>query len=411
MIPRHTHRSPHLLLFMLVGTLLMPLLPAQEDSTDTVEDPNPAGILLQRNHAGVFVGGEELIVQVSISATADESLFALGLYETVPSGWTFEGLYVDAGPSPDILPPQGATGVLEFGWVSPAVPVVLRYALRIPARDAGSRFITGQVEYRLESDPRRNSAPLMTQLDGVANEIPVVTLLGPALLPWSINTPFADPGAQAQDAEDGDLSNQVQVAGQVDVTTPGDYTLTYGVTDSAGNRANPVSRTVRVGAAETPDGGDPSPGEVSADPEMTDPDVPARPNAGPIPRSSKAQPGPNITVPPISLGTNAPRHALPPGEGEASAERDTPSSLPKDGRLFRETATHTPSPATDDGAKNALSTVENAPTSQAAESTEPVEWTARRTLTLGLILLFAIPAMGVALCRYPLFSPTRRRRR
>ena len=411
MIYCHTYSAPRALLLVLLGVLLAPVLPAQEEGVETVEDPNPAGIQLQRDHAVEFVGGEEIIVQVAISASADLSLFALGLYETVPSGWTFEGLYVDAGPTPDILPPQGATGVLEFGWVSPAVPVVLRYALRIPARDAGSRFITGQAEYRLESNPRRNSAPLMTQLDGVANEIPVVTLLGPALLPWSTNDPFEDPGAQAQDAEDGDLSNQVQVAGQVDVTSPGTYTLTYGVTDSAGNRANPVSRTVRVQEADTPDGTSAPPTDGSGDPEMADPSGPSIPVRAPIPRSSKAQPSPNITVPPISLRDNAPVHVLPPGEEAAGSEDEKDSPLPGGKRLFRETPSHPNSAGARNGAQNALSTAVTSSNSQASEAPEDMEWTPRHLLIVGVVLLFVIPTLVGRARGHTLFSPTRRRKK
>lgn len=52
-------------------------------------------------------------------------------------------------------------------------------------------------------------------------------------------------GATATDNEDGDLTSKITVNGTVDNQTPGAYTLTYSVTDSAGNTAT-ASRTITV---------------------------------------------------------------------------------------------------------------------------------------------------------------------
>jgi len=317
-----------ILLSSLAALLAAVAAPAQDVDGAGEFVPNPAGIVLQRQHAEAFVGGEEVVVQVTIAAPSDTKLFALGLYETPPSGWSFEGMYVDAGPAPDILPPLGATGVLEFGWVSPAVPVRLRYALRVPPQDEGSRFLTGQVEYRLESDPRRNSAPVLTQLSGVANEAPVVTLLGEARLAWPLGQVFVDPGATASDKEDGDLSDRVEVAGLVDTGQPGTYTLSYGVMDSAGNRAEPVFREVEVVAT---DGGTPgNPGDDGGgDGGGGGGNRSDGAGAGATMRTARAAdaPGaePGLIVPEIALGDGRPGHTLPhgrPGDGSESALPD-----------------------------------------------------------------------------------------
>jgi hypothetical protein len=77
---------------------------------------------------------------------------------------------------------------------------------------------------------------------------PSITLLGanPAVVIFGAET-FADPGATAVDSVDGNLTGQITVTGGPEVTSaPGSYTVTYNVSDTAGNTAVPVMRTVLV---------------------------------------------------------------------------------------------------------------------------------------------------------------------
>ncbi len=48
---------------------------------------------------------------------------------------------------------------------------------------------------------------------------------------------YTRPDATAVDNKDGDISERIEVMGSVDTDTPGEYGLTYTVTDNAGNRA------------------------------------------------------------------------------------------------------------------------------------------------------------------------------
>ena len=76
---------------------------------------------------------------------------------------------------------------------------------------------------------------------------PTLALLGPELLEIEAGANFVDPGVKALDNLDGDLSAKVQVLGEpVNVHRPGRYTVTYIVTDTSGNRADPVARIVHV---------------------------------------------------------------------------------------------------------------------------------------------------------------------
>ncbi|MBB6735658.1 DUF4185 domain-containing protein [Cohnella zeiphila] len=75
---------------------------------------------------------------------------------------------------------------------------------------------------------------------------PVLTLKGEASMEIPQGGMFEDPGASAADDLDGDISRKIVVDGAVDPALVGTYTLTYHVSDSAGNEAVPVTRTVQV---------------------------------------------------------------------------------------------------------------------------------------------------------------------
>lgn len=53
-------------------------------------------------------------------------------------------------------------------------------------------------------------------------------------------------GATAIDEEDGDLTAMIVVTGYVDTSVPGDYIVSYDVSDSHGNTATTRKRVVRV---------------------------------------------------------------------------------------------------------------------------------------------------------------------
>ena len=79
---------------------------------------------------------------------------------------------------------------------------------------------------------------------------PAITLLGDANITHFKGLPWVDPGATATDTLDGNLSDTITRTGTVDVNSTGVYTLTYLVSDAAGNEAN-VTRTVNVGLPAT----------------------------------------------------------------------------------------------------------------------------------------------------------------
>lgn len=94
-----------------------------------------------------------------------------------------------------------------------------------------------------------NSAGLTTTVQRVITYndpvAPELTLLGDAEMTVTAGKPYAEPGYQATDNVDGDLTQLVQVTGEVDAYRPGTYLLTYTVTDSWGNTAT-VQRSILV---------------------------------------------------------------------------------------------------------------------------------------------------------------------
>jgi len=73
---------------------------------------------------------------------------------------------------------------------------------------------------------------------------PVISLSGVAVVTIEAGTGYVDAGASFSDLVDG--PGAVSGTGFVDMATPGGYTVTFNYTDTAGNAATPVIRTVNV---------------------------------------------------------------------------------------------------------------------------------------------------------------------
>jgi len=75
---------------------------------------------------------------------------------------------------------------------------------------------------------------------------PTITLLGQASVALTVGDKYTDAGATASDDRDGDITANIQTTSTVDINTAGTYTVTYNVSDAAGNTADSVTRTVVV---------------------------------------------------------------------------------------------------------------------------------------------------------------------
>ena len=77
------------------------------------------------------------------------------------------------------------------------------------------------------------------------NNPPVITIIGGQELLVGLDDVYEDPGAEAYDLEDGDLTDQIETNSTVDTSVLGVYTVTYTVTDST-NNTTVATRTVTV---------------------------------------------------------------------------------------------------------------------------------------------------------------------
>mgnify|MGYP001998299039 CR=1 FL=1 len=78
---------------------------------------------------------------------------------------------------------------------------------------------------------------------------PVISLIGQSEISLELGTSYTDAGATASDNIDGDITGSIIISSDVDVNNVGTYSVTYNVSDTAGNLADEVTRVVNI----TPD--------------------------------------------------------------------------------------------------------------------------------------------------------------
>lgn len=122
-----------------------------------------------------------------------------------------------------------------------------RNGIEIPVICEGSVDATKVGDYEVVcsasyKDTESSDSYLVHVVDEVAPEI---ALVGEEYSVIENGSEYVEAGVIASDEYDGDLTDKVEVVGQVDTKTDGYYDLTYRVADQAGNTAE-VMRTVRV---------------------------------------------------------------------------------------------------------------------------------------------------------------------
>ena len=75
---------------------------------------------------------------------------------------------------------------------------------------------------------------------------PVITLQGDNPVTLAVGVTYNDAGATATDDVDGDISSNIVTTNPVNTGAIGSYTVSYNVSDAAGNAAAEVTRTVNI---------------------------------------------------------------------------------------------------------------------------------------------------------------------
>ncbi|WP_198555634.1 cadherin domain-containing protein [Colwellia sp. 75C3] len=116
----------------------------------------------------------------------------------------------------------------------------------IVANDAPSTFPIGTTTVTFSSTDESGNTGTNTATVTVSDQtVPVITLSGGAVT-IDLNGTYTEQGYSVSDNVDGDLSGAVVVSGSENNTAVGTYTLTYNVSDIAGNSAAAVTRNVTV---------------------------------------------------------------------------------------------------------------------------------------------------------------------
>ncbi len=92
-----------------------------------------------------------------------------------------------------------------------------------------------------------------TTCETIDTVAPVITLLGNSSVNIYRGDIYTDAGATALDNVDGNITSNIVTVNSVNTAIIGTYTVTYNVSDAAGNAAPQVTRTVRV--SNRPSGG------------------------------------------------------------------------------------------------------------------------------------------------------------
>ena len=173
-------------------------------------------------------------VSRTVNVTADATPPVITLLGANPVNIEVGSTYTDAGATAA----DNIDGDITGSTVNPVNPDLV-----------GTYSVTYNV-----SDAADNAAAEVTRTVNVTADAtpPVITLLGSTPVNIELGSTYTDAGATAADNIDGDITANIVTVNPVNPDLVGTYSVTYNVSDAAGNPAAEVSRTVNVTADATP---------------------------------------------------------------------------------------------------------------------------------------------------------------
>ena len=111
--------------------------------------------------------------------------------------------------------------------------------------DKVTKYIDGNQLYYSITDSSGNNTIVKRDIEIIDNEAPNIILLGYENIYLLQGTNYEEPGFTAYDNCDGDLTDKVIVEGTVDVDKVGEYSISYSVEDSSGQKQTKI-RTIHI---------------------------------------------------------------------------------------------------------------------------------------------------------------------
>ena len=216
-----------------------------------------------------------LIVTDSQSNTATDTMTITVVEATTPVPTPDPG--PDPDPDPENVPPVANAGadqtitegddlnldgsastdedgtIVKYEWYLDTAPdaITLGDKITLTGLTVGTYTIVLKVT---DYDGATDTSTMIVTVEEGDNTPPIITLLGDATVNVVKGTTYTDAGATAADDTDGDITANIVTVDPVDANTNATYTITYNVTDAAGNQATEVTRTVIVADPDCPDG-------------------------------------------------------------------------------------------------------------------------------------------------------------
>ena len=216
-------------------------------ASDDVDGNISANIQTNSTVNTAAVGAYTVTYTVSDAAgnAATQVVRTVNVVDTTPPVLTLQGAAVVTVQVGSSYSDAGATAIDAYqGNISGAIVV------DNPVNTAvvGTYTIT----YTVADSSGNAAAAVVRTVNVVDTTKPVITRLGNAIVSVSVGASYTDAGARATDNYDGDITSRIQVNNPVNTSRIGSYTVTYNVSDAAGNAAATVTRTVTVGDATAP---------------------------------------------------------------------------------------------------------------------------------------------------------------
>ena len=135
-----------------------------------------------------YTAGASFDISLTLGLTTSEQINAVGIEQTLPSGWSFASLV--SGTVPEVSPNNGETGLIEFAWfpVPDSFPVTFVYRVNIAANATGTLSLLGKAIALLDTSgevsatqsiliPRQGDGPFHSADVDFSNTIQLTELL------------------------------------------------------------------------------------------------------------------------------------------------------------------------------------------------------------------------------------------